>query len=250
MTQIAVYQEIIKKLPQGEWSRSDILIPELLLHEEQGLRMYYAPYDDVNPEAKVIIAGITPGFTQMSCSLRQARQDLLHGVPINEIDARAKIVASFAGTMRRNLIAMLDEMGLAALLGLTGSEQLFGEYRHLLHTTSVIRYPAFYHGDNYTGHQPKLLASGLLRGYALVDFARELAAVRNAVIIPLGKSVSDVLRAIAQQGTTGDAPEVLLNRSLLDFPHPSGANGHRWKQFAGLKEQHKETLQRHWTQGG
>jgi hypothetical protein len=239
---IAAYKKIISQLPDRVWRREDLLIPELLIETENNLELYYAPYDYINTEAKVMIVGITPGFTQMSLSLRQAKEDLTAGVPLADIDRRAKAIASFAGSMRTHLIAMLNELGLPALLGIADSGDLFNEHRELLHTTSVIRYPLFNKGDNYTGHQPKMLSSELIRRYALNDFAEQLAAVSDAVIIPLGKSVSDVLRNIAEaEPSSGDT---LLNRCLLDFPHPSGANGHRKKQFEAWKEQHKDTLRK------
>ncbi|MCR2805145.1 hypothetical protein [Paenibacillus soyae] len=257
-SRIAAYSEMIARLPEPPWRREDLLIPELLLETEpkHRLQLYYAPYDDVKPAAQVMIVGITPGFTQMSLSLQQAKLDLAAGVPLDRIDRRAKLVASFAGSMRTHLLSMLDELGLPALLGIKDSSELFGERSELLHTTSVIRYPLFRDGDNYTGHQPKMLASELIRRYALVDFAEQLAAVPDAIVIPLGKSVSDVLRAIAEGadpvnsgGHRLDSAAVqssssLLERCLLDFPHPSGANGHRKKQFEALKDEHRQKLER------
>ena len=253
-SRIAAYRDVIARLPDAPWRRKELLIPELLLETEpkHKLQLYYAPYDDVNSAAKVIMVGITPGFTQMSLSLRQAKTDLAEGVPFEEIDRRAKFVASFAGTMRTHLIAMLNELRLHLLLGIGDSGELFGEKRELLHTTSVIRYPLFREGDNYTGHQPKMLSSELIRRYALGDFAEQMAAVPGAVIIPLGKSVSDVLRRLAEDSVDNGSLHVgvvnqsgsLLDRCLLDFPHPSGANGHRKKQFEALKDEHRIKLAR------
>lgn len=243
-SRIAAYRDIIASLPETPWAREKLLIPELLLETEakHKLQLYYAPYDDINPEARVMIVGITPGFTQMSLSLEQAKSDLAEGIPLGQIDRRAKLVASFAGSMRTHLIAMLNELGLPSLLGIADSGALFGERRELLHTTSVIRYPLFRDGDNYTGHQPKIMSSELIRRYALGDFPEQLSAVPEAVIIPLGKSVSDVLRRVAEEQRSVSGS--LLERCLLDFPHPSGANGHRKKQFEALKEVHRSALTR------
>lgn len=240
-SRIAMYQDVIMQLPDHPWRREDLLIPELLIEKENNLELYYAPYDYINFEAKVMIVGITPGFTQMSLSIQQAKEDLAAGIPFADIDRRAKAIASFAGSMRTHLIAMLNELELPSLLGIADSGELFGKYGELLHTTSVIRFPLFNKGTNYTGHQPKILSSGLTRRYALREFAEQLTAVPNAVIIPLGKSVSDVLRRIAEEKESSDR-DALLNRCLLDFPHPSGANGHRRKQFEALKETHRATM--------
>lgn len=240
-SKIAAFQSIIAGLPVGPWQRENLFIKELLLEQDNDLALYYAPYDYVNPSAKITIVGITPGFTQMSLSLRQAKNDLAAGADLADIDRRAKYVASFAGPMRRNLIDMLNELDLPKLLGITDSSELFDTYRDLIHTTSVIRYPLFRKGDNYTGHQPRMLSSALIRKYVLIDFARELETVQNSVIIPLGKSVSDLLRYIDEEKPLPG--ERLNERCLFDFPHPSGANGHRKKQFETLKERHRKILQ-------
>jgi hypothetical protein len=47
----------------------------------------------------------------------------------------------------------------------------------------------------------------------------------DAVIAPLGKAVSTVLRREADRGA------VRAERCLFDFPHPSGANGHRQRLY-------------------
>lgn len=57
-------------------------------------------------------------------------------------------------------------------------------------------------------------------------------AAKNALIVPLGKSVSDVLRIFVKDGLLEE------DRCLFDFPHPSGANGHRKPQFEECKERH------------
>ena len=236
MTLIPHYSELIKALPDGPLTRQDLLIADLLVAKEKQLEIYYAPYDYVNQDAKIIIAGITPGFTQMALSLQQARMDLIAGIPSGEIDRRAKIIATFAGPMRINLIQMLDELRLNELLNIPTTKLLFDDLRSLIHTTSVIRYPTFNNGRNYSGHSPQILSSSLLKDYVIRGFANELKQIGEAVIIPLGKSVSDVLRWLQTEGLD------LQDRCLLDFPHPSGANGHRHKQFDSLKERHRALL--------
>jgi hypothetical protein len=44
---------------------ADVLCPELVLVEEGRLSVRYCPFDGVNPEAKLVIVGITPGLLQM-----------------------------------------------------------------------------------------------------------------------------------------------------------------------------------------
>lgn len=233
MTQIEKYKPFIESLPPGSLSKEQLFVKQLLLHEEQDMSIYYVPYEYVNTSAKVMIIGITPGFTQMEVAIRSAREDLVNGVAYDLIDQRAKKLASFAGSMRKNLIDMLDQIGLPAALGIKNSELLFYELRDLLHTTSAIRYPVFIKGKNYTGHSPVILKSETLYHYAESIFLPELLAVKDALVIPLGKSVSDVVKHFADKGW------IDKERCLFEMPHPSGANGHRKSQF----EQNKAQMQ-------
>ena len=225
MTQIEKYKAFILSLPPGSLSKEQLLVKELLIQEHNDMSIYYVPYEYVNTQAKVMIIGITPGFTQMELAIRSAREDLLRGVPLDQIDQRAKKLASFAGSMRKNLIEMLDQIALPAAIGVHSSASLFDERRDLLHTTSVIRYPVFQQGKNYTGHSPPILKSDTLYRYAETILLPELLEVKDALVIPLGKSVSEVVQAFVDQGWISKA------RCLFEMPHPSGANGHRKKQF-------------------
>ena len=49
---------------------------DLLLARESSLSVYYAPFEWVNPEAKVILVGITPGKTQATNALAAAKAGL------------------------------------------------------------------------------------------------------------------------------------------------------------------------------
>ena len=56
--------------------------------------------------------------------------------------------------------------------------------------------------------------------------------VPDALIIPLGKSVEEVLNDMVEDKI------LKKEQCLFGFPHPSGANGHRKAQF----EQNKSNL--------
>lgn len=226
------YSDFIRAMPSGPLSKEQLLVHDLLLDADpsQAMKLYYIPFEYVNESAKVFIIGITPGFTQMQIAFQTARDCLQAGIPLDQIDREAKKQASFAGTMRRNLIVMLDKLDLHKALSVPSSGVLFEEDRDLLHTTSVIRYPVFVNGNNYTGHNPSILKSETLYPYAERICLAELQAVKDALIIPLGKAVAEVIESFAAKGL------LARERCLFDFPHPSGANGHRWIQFEANKD--------------
>ena len=70
----------------------------------------------------------------------------------------------------------------------------------------------------------------------------ELENLQDALIIPLGVNVSNALQYLSEQGLV--APGNILS----GFPHPSGGNGHRHKQFAENKDAMEEKLNDHFQQ--
>lgn len=220
------YQGFLTSLPVREkYEHCDLLVSDLLIAEEGGLRIFYAPFDWVNPNARVIILGITPGWTQMEIACRVARTALSSGGSADDVCRSAKSHASFAGSMRVNLVQMLDALDLPRLLGIQSSSDLFGMAHPLLHTASAIRYPVFVGAKNYTGANPRPTNSAFLMRFAREVLAPELESVPEAAIVPLGKSVEEVLVALAAER------RVRPGRWLSGFPHPSGANGHRVRLF-------------------
>nr|WP_237392012.1 hypothetical protein [Paenibacillus dendrobii] len=221
-------------MPHGrDLTRQDLLTDAFRMTAEGRIAMYYAPHNEwINDSAKVVILGITPGWTQMKIAFQAVRDGLDEGCTDEEVLRRAKREAGFAGTMRQHLIGMLDCLGLQNELCIESSADLFGERASLLHTTSLLKYPVFAGERNYTGANPDILASALLRGQALSSL-EELKELPDALLIPLGKAVERVLRWLADQGHFAG------QRVLWGFPHPSGANGHRQRQF----EENKEKMQ-------
>jgi len=128
--------------------------------------------------------------------------------------------------MRVNLIDMLDRCGVQKAIGMDSAAELFASQRDMLHTTSILKYPVFYKGKNYTGHQPPIERSALLSHYAFEVFPHELNEIKNpCLIVPLGKAVENVLRKLSRE------PSFSRHTYLFGFPHPSGANGHRKRIF-------------------
>lgn len=215
----------LQRLPPGPIGREHLLTQDFRLAGEDRLSVYWIPFERLNAKARVVICGLTPGYGQMLQAFTAAREALAAGYGLEATLAHVDRRGSFAGTMRRNLVNMLDELGMAAALGIPSTTALFAEADELVHTTSALRYPVFVDGKNYGGANPEVRQSAILRKYVTEMLGPELAAVPDALIIPLGKAASGCLRMLVL------AERVDRTRCLLGFPHPSGGNGHRVRQF-------------------
>jgi hypothetical protein len=253
-TLFAKYADAIRSLPSGELPKTLLKSDTFLLERAGNLAVYYAPFDYVNLQAKVILVGITPGWTQMQLALQEARRPTLDGLGRAEVCRIVKQKASFAGRMRTNLIGMLDQLGLREALQIRSSADLFQSHRDLLHTTSLLRYPVFVGERDYDGSRPLLLQPGrrneLVNGWSplplrppvfnefLAPLKRDLRQIPKALIISFGEIVSPVITALVR---LGDIP---AERVLFGFPHPSGGNGHRHAKFEAEKDQMREHVHR------
>lgn len=221
-----------KYLPAIKSYAGDPCASNLLMANEGSLSVYYAPFEWVNPQAKVVLVGITPGRAQAANALGEAKRVLLEGAKDAEMLQRAKATGAFSGAMRPNLVALLDEIGLQRWLGLPSCHELFGSAAGLLQTASVLQFPVFVNGENYNG-TPDPTKHSLLREMVLQHFAKMCAQLPDAVFVPLGPVPSKVLAWIATEGLLANS------RVLNGLPHPSGANAERIKYFLGQKARHE-----------
>lgn len=208
---------------------SNGLPAELLLSSEGKLQTFYAPFDHINTDARIVLCGITPGLQQASRALDEACRQLRQGASVEQAREAAKATASFAGPMRNKLVNMLDHVGVQTLLGIDSCARLFDTHRHLVHYTSALRYPVFIDGQNYSGG-PAILSRSSLRHQVETHLVEEIRALgTKCLYVPLGPKVTDVFLHLQAKG--------LLNaEQLLDgLPHPSGANGERISYFLGRK---------------
>jgi hypothetical protein len=207
----------------------DPCTPNLLLAQEGPLSVYYAPFEWVNHQAKVVLVGITPGKTQATNALAEAQRGLRGGLATQEVLRRAKQTGAFSGAMRPNLVALMDSIGLPRVLGLRTCADLFGTAPHLLQTASVLPFPVFLNGDNYNG-APDVVRTPLLRQLMLAQFLPMLSELSDAVLIPLGPVPTKALSWLVREGHVS-------GRQILEgLPHPSGANGERIAYFLGRKK--------------
>lgn len=228
----------IKDLSDGKLSKDEILNDNFFLKKENKLKLYYAPHNEyINTKARILIVGICPGWTQTEIAFRNVKEDLKNNLDVPIILKNCKKAARFAGSMRNNLINMLDELLINEYLSLDSTKVLFDNDSELLHTTSLIPYPVFINDKNYNGYTPKIIDSPLLMEYVQKHFYQELNQLENKpLIIPLGKSVEEVLRGMVSNKI------VCQKQCLFGFPHPSGANGHRKDEFIKNKEYLKKIV--------
>jgi hypothetical protein len=207
----------------------DPLAKSLLIEKQGPLSVYYAPFEWINPKARVVIVGISPGKTQAARALREAQQALLEGFDEGKALRCAQTSAAFSGVMRSNLISMLDAIGLHKWLGLVSSGQLFGDAAELLQATSILQFPTFIDGENYNG-SPEPIKTPMLKRLIFEHFGKMCLRIPNAIFIPLGHVPADVLRVLMEEGI------VSSSRVLYGLPHPSAANVERVKYFIGDKD--------------
>ncbi len=223
------FAPVIKSLAADDLAVTATPSKKLRLAQSGGVEVFYAPFEYINPAARIVIVGITPGRTQMMNALREAKRQLDNGADHLCALSAAKRTGAFSGSMRPNLVAMLDCVGVNRWLGIDSCDALFGKAADLVQTASVLSNPVFINGENYNG-TPNMIRHPLLKAQLLTHFGQMAKSLPNALFIPLGDKVAEALHYVAD--------EKLLDRSrILDgLPHPSGANAERIAYFLGKKQ--------------
>ncbi|MDC3401099.1 hypothetical protein OAX33_03795 [Candidatus Pelagibacter ubique] len=196
-------------------NKSIVINNKFLINKEGNIKIYYAPFDYVNSKAKIMIVGITPGLQQML----QSFQAINEGKSLKEV----KDLSSFKGSMRTTLIKYMDDLKINKKLKIKSCESLFDLHSKYLHTTSLVKYPVFDKGRNYSGSN--ILKKELLLNFIEKNFLKELKIHQNSIIIPLGNTVSSTIRYLNEKYN------LELSCFLEGFPHPSGANARKNIQF-------------------
>jgi hypothetical protein len=227
------YEPQIRRLPRSRpLEDRDLATQQFLLGSEGRFEIYYAPMDWVRPKARIAVVGITPGRDTMRIAYQTLVDGLAAGRAVSRVLDEVKAQASFSG-FRSQLVQWLTWLGIPQHLGIPADEDFWESRRQLIHPTSAVRYPVFVDGKNYSGRSPDLLRHPLLRPYLYEVLAPELAAIPEALVVPLGEKVSDALVLLSSEGI------IDLERCLVGFPHPSGQNGHRIRKWnenrAGLR---------------
>lgn len=201
----------------------------LTLHTDGRISVTWAPFDHIATDARLVVVGITPGRQQAENALAAFKQAIAAGASPAEASQRAKRVGAFSGPIRNNLAAMLDRIGVQALLGVRSSAELFSPGPELVHFTSALRHPVFANGKDYNG-TPDMLGTPALRQQVDTHLAEEARALPGALWLALGQKPVPALKHLAGRGLID--PDRILN----GLPHPSGQNGERVAYFLGRKE--------------
>ena len=196
-------------------SKQNIISNKFLINSDGNIKIYYAPFDYINSKAKIMIVGITPGYQQML----QSFEVINDGKSLKEV----KDLSSFKGSMRTTLIKYLDALKINKKLRIKSCESLFNINSRYLHSTSLIKYPVFDKGKNYSGSN--LLKKKILLDFLETHFVKELKKLDKTIIIPLGNTVSSTIDYL------NDKFNLKLKCFLKGFPHPSGLNVRKDFQF-------------------
>ena len=225
---LARFADVIRTAPAAALQADLTLGGRLELERQDAFTASYAPFDHVNPSARIVLVGITPGRQQALNALLEAQRRLRAGEPLEAVARAAKETASFSGGLRPNLVTLLDHFRVHEVLGIPSCAGLFGEHRHLAHYMSALRYPVFQDGRDYAG-SPAMLRHPLLRRMVRTYTAPELERLPEALLVPLGGKVAEVLAQLAGEGRIDPA------RVLAGLQHPSGSNAERVVYQLGRK---------------
>ncbi len=203
----------IKRLKKID--KKNVVSKDFLVNKDGNIEIYYAPFDYINSKAKIVIVGITPGLHQMT----QSFQVIKDGKSLKEV----KDLSSFKGSMRTTLIKYMDELKINKILKIKSCESLFNLDSKYLHTTSLVKYPVFDKGKNYSG--ANILKKKILLDFIEKNFLEELKTLKKSIIVPLGNTVSSTIEYLNSKYN------LKLECFLKGFPHPSGANARKNIQF-------------------
>lgn len=104
--------------------------PRLLMDTSGDVKIYYAPFEYINPSARIVLVGITPGPTQMVNANNEALRALQAGKSSTEAIQAAKSVGALSGSpdmtkhpllrkyLLENFAAEVEELKDAVFVGL------------------------------------------------------------------------------------------------------------------------------------
>lgn len=170
-----------------------------------------------NTKAKVVIVGITPGNSQ----LKGDRE----GLDLREIKRKN----AFAGSMRPNLVNMLDYIGVNRLLGIESCRSLWEEDFDKVDMTSLLKKATY----KIRGSRKEMFKDTKdidrileLRNEFEEGFVKDCEQYNNArLFVACGQGVYDELMKLKKRG--------VITAPVVAIAHPSGNNGVRVLYYMG-----------------
>lgn len=172
-------------------------------------------FDYVNSKAEVVIVGITPGNSQQKGSRE--------GMSPREIKRKY----AFAGALRKNMVRMLDYIGLNSLLRIDTCASLWEQDFDRVEMTSLLKdatYVVGQRGKTMFKDTEIIAKSKELSEKYENGFVRDCEQYKQAkLFVACGQGVYDELMKLKERGVIA-APVVAI-------AHPSGNNAIRVKYY-------------------
>ena len=174
-------------------------------------------FDYVNPKAEVVIVGITPGNSQQKGSRE--------GMSPREIKRKY----AFAGTLRKNMVRMLDYIGLNSLLRIDSCASLWEQDFDRVEMTSLLKdatYVVGKRGKTMFKNTEIIAKSKELTVKFENGFVRDCEQYKQAkLFVACGQGVYDELMKLKERG--------VITAPVVAIAHPSGNNGVRVLYYMG-----------------
>lgn len=195
--------------------------------------LYYVPFEWTNPEAKLVVVGISPGPNQIELAYRTASSKIKVGLADEEILKAAKMHGAFGSpTMRPNLIKMMEHFGFAELFGIEKVEDFWGSEADSFLGTSVVPHAAFRRDKPFAGSFDDIMKTPIYAESFHNDFLPSLKDIpETAKFVALGETPLAALAWCVRYGK--------LNKEQVmgAFAHPSTNGGSAVDVYLGLKTQ-------------
>ena len=172
----------------------------------------------INPNAEIVIVGITPGNSQLANSRE--------GKSMREI----KRENAFAGNMRPNLIAMLDHIGINTLLHIESCSTLWTDDFDKVDMTSLLMDATYVINKNGKEEMfkdtSKIFKSPKLSNMLNNGFKKNCDSYTNVKLyIACGPGVYTILKQLQD--------DKVISVPVVGIAHPSGANMGRIQKYLG-----------------
>lgn len=175
-------------------------------------------FDYVNPNAEVVIVGITPGNSQ----LKGSRDGML----AKEIKRKY----AFVGNLRKNMVRMLDYIGVNTMLGIISCKSLWEEDFDRVEMTSLLKKATY----KISGSRKEMFKDTKdidrileLRNEFEGGFVKDCKQYKNVkLFVACGQGVYDELMKLKERG--------VITAPIVGIAHPSGNNAVRVLYYMGL----------------